>query len=469
MMKKAPDKVREYVKAQGLLDNGDSVLVGLSGGADSVGLLFVLLMLSKEYELRLKAVHVHHGIRGKEADRDAEFCRALCERLGVELETRRIDVPALSKETGMGLEETGRTKRYEIFEEISTREDFSRIAVAHHKNDVAETVLFQMIRGSRLKGLSGIRPSNGKIIRPMLCLTKEEIVEFLSQINETFIFDSTNAEDDCSRNIIRNKVIPELTQIKQNAVLRIAETAEYLGRVTDYFDNIVADAFDRCSVVIYSGEVKSVRLNLQQLLKEDRLIAEMIVYKAICMCAGRKKDITSNYVETTLSLAEKQAGSSIDLKYGLTAIRDSANITISRKDVFDNSYLNCNNNLLCERISVNGDSAFFISENVNFQQNGLIKYFDYDKLTLAFSGYERVEPVLRFATKEDKMVVFEDGRGKVVFDILKDAKVPATARGRVQTVAIGDEALLLCGFRSSENYRIDEKTKEVIKIAVLEE
>ena len=194
------ERTDNYIKENAMLKQGDSIAAGISGGADSVCLFFVLLRLKEKYGLKLKVIHVMHGIRGDEAERDKDFVKALCKRHNVPFFCKKADVPALAKDRGMSVEEAGRYVRYEAFEEAGC----DVTAVAHNANDLAETVLFNLIRGSMVTGLCGIQPVNGRIIRPLLCVTREEIEEYLTLCDEKWINDSTNYDNEYSRNKIRN-------------------------------------------------------------------------------------------------------------------------------------------------------------------------------------------------------------------------------------------------------------------------
>ena len=232
-MTKIEEKVRNFCLTKGLLDTGDSVVVGLSGGADSVCLLFILLDLKKELDLEVSAIHVNHGIRGDEAQRDENFCRELCRVNKVPFKCVKVDVPAIAEQRGESIEEAGRNIRYEEYNIYADVIGANKIAVAHNRNDVAETFMFQLFRGSRLAGLSGIRPMNGRIIRPILPLTRKEIEQYLSGKRQGYVVDSTNLSLQYSRNFIRNKILPAAEELQPKALEHITSTADYLARVTD--------------------------------------------------------------------------------------------------------------------------------------------------------------------------------------------------------------------------------------------
>ena len=237
------NRIKEYCRQKELLLQGDRVLVGLSGGADSVCLFLVLLSLAKEWNLSLVPVHVNHNIRGEEAEADEQFCKELCRSHGMELLVVSCDVPELAKERGWSLEEAGRNARYEAFFGLAAEHSCHRIAVAHHQNDQAETVLFQMFRGSRIRGLAGMDAKNGSIIRPLLNVTRTEIENYLNTQGQSYCVDRTNYEDDYTRNKIRNRILPLAGEVQPRAVEHVAETAEYLGRVEEFLTRLTDTLF----------------------------------------------------------------------------------------------------------------------------------------------------------------------------------------------------------------------------------
>lgn len=201
--------VKLTIQKHNMLHAGDCVCAALSGGADSVALLLVLYELSSELNFSLSAVHVNHLLRGDESDRDEQFCRDLCGRLGVPLQIFRKDAAAFSHSIGESVETGARELRYRIFDSL----DADKIATAHNLNDNAETLLFRLARGTGLHGLSGIPPVRGKIIRPLIECTRDGIEAYLAEKNQTFVTDSTNLSDNYARNKIRHRIIPEMQAV----------------------------------------------------------------------------------------------------------------------------------------------------------------------------------------------------------------------------------------------------------------
>ena len=227
-------KVVKTIEQYGMLDKGDTVAVGVSGGKDSVALLHILCALRQEYELNLIAVHIHHGIRGEQADADERFVEKLCQEWAVAYRCFHYDVPGMAAQRGISEETCGRELRYESFE--STHAD--KIATAHTLSDSVETMLFHLARGSGSKGLCGIPPVRENIIRPLIACTSDEVIAYLAQRGIAYRDDTTNSSEAYTRNFIRLSLIPLLRQINPSFEQSAAQTMSVLKEQSDYFREI---------------------------------------------------------------------------------------------------------------------------------------------------------------------------------------------------------------------------------------
>ena len=233
------NRVTATVEKYGLLEKGDSVIVALSGGADSTALLSIFVSLKEKYNLSIYAAHLNHNIRGDEAKRDENFCKILCKKFNTELFIKSVDVPTLAKQQKISEELCGRNVRYSVFEELSN-EFSAKVATAHTASDNAETLLFNITRGASLGGVGAIPPVRGYIIRPLIECTRAQIEQYCREKNLSYVTDSTNLTDDYTRNKIRHNVIPALRDINpafENSALRLSENAreisDYLSVMTD--------------------------------------------------------------------------------------------------------------------------------------------------------------------------------------------------------------------------------------------
>lgn len=317
-------EISEFCRTNNIIRPHETIIVGVSGGADSVCLLLVLRELQKELDFDIRVIHVEHGIRGEESRRDAGFVRELCARLGVDWEQVSVDVPAYAKAHGVGEEEGARILRYEAFERAAHECDGS-VALAHHMEDNAETIVFQMLRGSGLKGMCGMQPvrlqeDGVRYIRPLLAVSRRGIEDYLEKVNQTFCTDGTNADTTYSRNKLRQVVFPLLEEVNAQSVQHINNTANQLSMVWDYMDKQAEAAFGAvCRVNEAEGRAEADISGLKEL---HPAIRNQVLYRMLALVAGRRKDISGVHVEQILRLIEGQSGRGINLPYGVAAVRE---------------------------------------------------------------------------------------------------------------------------------------------------
>ena len=301
-------KVFQYIRENALLEAGDDVTVALSGGADSVALLWVLRTLAPRLGLSLRAAHFHHGIRGLEADRDAEFCRSLCADWGIPFTLGRGDVPARAAETGESLEEAARVLRYDFLLKAAP----GKLATAHNADDNAETLLLHLLRGAGPRGLGGIPPRRDRILRPLLSCTRAEIEALLAREGLAHVEDSTNGTDDCLRNRLRHRVLPLLREENPNLSAALGRTAALIRAEDEYLSALAASAAANCRV----GEGWSC----------ERLLAlAPVLRRRVLLGALRElglEDPAAVYVEALEGLLRAGPSARRNLPGGLTARRE---------------------------------------------------------------------------------------------------------------------------------------------------
>lgn len=230
------DRVRRFASVHELFVYGGKYIVALSGGADSVSLLFVLKHLERELGIGVEAAHCNFHLRGAESVRDEEFCKQLCERLSVPLHLIHFDTQAYADLHRVSIEMAARDLRYGYFENLRRDIEAQDICVAHHRDDSVETVLLNLVRGTGLRGLRGIQPRNGNIIRPLLSLSREDIVQYLDALGESYVTDSTNLHNDVKRNKIRLDVMPLLRELNPSVSQSIFESSLRVGEALKVFD-----------------------------------------------------------------------------------------------------------------------------------------------------------------------------------------------------------------------------------------
>ena len=234
------EKVRNTISEHDMIPAGGAVVAALSGGADSVSLLFALNKLSQELDFTLSACHVNHGLRGEESDSDMRFCQELCDRLGIELHILNTDVRDFQKKHE-SIEETARRVRYDFFTEVSQGK---KLATAHNCNDSAETVLLNMMRGTGLKGLCGIPPVRGNIIRPLIRCTRDEVESYCNENALSYVTDKTNLSDDYTRNKVRHSILPEIMKINSSFLETASRMQQHLREDSDLLESMAAQALE---------------------------------------------------------------------------------------------------------------------------------------------------------------------------------------------------------------------------------
>ena len=325
-MKNTPDSVWDrfcgIIEKDGLIAPGDCVYAGVSGGADSVFLLLLLCRYQEQVPFRLGVIHVEHGLRGEESLADAAFVENLCRSLKVPFVMRRADVMSAARENHYSLEEAARWMRYRIFEEL-VRENAgvrTRIALAHNMEDQAETVLFHLARGSGLAGLAGMQSIRGCFIRPLLGISRTRIEAYLRGEGYSWRTDSTNEDVAYSRNLIRHRILPLMTeQINAQTVRHICEAAERVEEA-QLFIRKLAESFCTEHVAWQDGKAQ---LDVYAFRKEDRLIRETVLRLLLSKVkdGAGLKDVGAVHIDDLIGLSEKGSGKRLDLPGGLKAVR----------------------------------------------------------------------------------------------------------------------------------------------------
>lgn len=255
------DRIKKYIDEHSLLNKKNLHLVALSGGADSVCLLRVMLQLG----YNVHAIHCNFHLRGEESNRDEEFCKTLCSNLNVTLHLAHFDTLAYAEQHKVSIEMAARDLRYAYFEQLRQAIVADDIVVAHHKDDNVETVIMNLVRGTGLNGLQGIKPRNGRIIRPMLQVTRKEITDYLAVLKQDFVTDSTNLVDDVTRNKIRIKIIPILKEINPAVIENISHTIENIKEVSKIVEEATKNSIRQC---IKKNADGTITLNRKLLLEQ---------------------------------------------------------------------------------------------------------------------------------------------------------------------------------------------------------
>ncbi len=426
------DKITQTVEKYHMLANGDTVLIALSGGADSVFLAEYLLSVKKKYNLKLIAAHVEHGIRGSESLADCEFCEKYCKEKKIPIFVKHIDAPAEAKKAALGVEEFSRQARYSFFYSI----ECDKIATAHSLSDNAETLLFRLARGTSLKGACAIPPTRNKIIRPLINIASGEIRDYLDEHNILYCTDSTNTLNDYSRNYIRNVIIPALKKINpafESNASRFIESA-----LTDeiYLEKQTSSAYDKVCLknVIICDALKKydkaiINRVIAKWLDENKVPvsscnlykAKELLYKSSSFSAGRGQDIVSE--GGVLKLAYKKSLEDFEFIVDKKIIPVKEFLTICEFG--------------CKRFDFFCDCDKIIGNvNVRSRMPG-------DSITL-------------------------NGRGctKSLKKLYNELHIPADERTEIPVIADDFGVIGVCGFAVSQRVAVNDKTQNVLTLNI---
>ena len=456
----------DMIKHQ-LLRKGDGVVVGLSGGADSVCLLKVLLEFKEDFSLTLTAVHVNHGLRGHESDEDQAFVERLCKDWNVSLKTFRVDLKQMSHDQGSSLEEAGREIRYKLFHQVMEETGAGAIAVAHHREDQAETIMLHILRGTGLDGLCGMNIKQGPVIRPLLNVGRAQILEYLEANGIPFRIDSSNLTDEFTRNRIRNVLFPMIQEMfsvdPSNQLLRLSHI---IREDQDFIETVAQEAYLR---VLLSEDGK-VELSLKELQNFPTAIIKRIIRRAWERINTNRKNLERVHVDQIAALCQDgRTGKRAPLPKGFEArisydklIFEKQAIQAQKPYAYPISYEGITEAeqaggvLHAELIS--GEEAFGRYGNPDtLRENAFIQLFDYDKLECGIT--------LRNRKDGDRIRPYGSGGEKKLKDYFIDQKVPWDERSRIPLVAKDQRIVWIIGMRTSEDYRARWDTKEVLVLS----
>lgn len=445
---KLEKRVQTFIEKHQLLAPKTRTLVAISGGADSVALLHILLRLGYHCE----AVHCNFHLRGEESNRDETFTAKLCQALNVPYETVHFDTTAYATTRHISIEMAARELRYQAFERIRNERKLDIIAVGHHLDDSIETMLLNLIRGTGINGLTGIRKKNGYIVRPLLCLTRNEIIHYLDTAKQGYITDSSNLTDDYTRNKIRHQLIPLLQNINSAAISNITATISHLADAATLYNKAIADNTSR----IVSPKETGIDIDITALLQLDTPQTHLF---EILHPYGFNTAQTENIFQTLQSIPGKYFHSE---SHTLLKDRDTLQLRPNSKKPTDEeltiplespeTVLPDGTRIYIKHLATNND--FIVPRDSN---------------TLCLDPAHIIRPLtLRHPRKGDRFIPFGMKGSKLVSDYLTDLKLPRTNKASQWLLCHGEDILWIAGRRSDNRYRIDTLPKEIIIITIEE-
>lgn len=449
-------KVQEFIREQHMIATGDRVIAGVSGGADSVCLLFQLLEYQKKCEFSLEVVHIEHGIRGGESLEDAAFVEELCQKHGILFHLRRFDVLSIARERKLSVEEAGRQVRYAAFAELLQERGANKIAVAHNRDDQAETILMNLARGSGLKGLGGMLPVRGQVIRPLLGTGRAQIEEYLRERGIAWRVDTTNLEPDYARNRTRLLVLPALSQaVNERAAEHIAQAGFRLQRIQTYLEHEEKKLEER---LVKSSGKDSVKIVRDDFLMQERLMQEYLIQRCLERIGGLK-DVGEVHIEALCRLASLENGKEVKLPGRLRGKNKNEFLVLERENEGRKEELE-GAEICIPGVTCWGDFRIVTSleapENQIIAEKKYTKWFDYDTIKNKLQ--------IRTRKSGDYLTVNAQGGRKTLKKYFIDEKILQEERDFIPLLADGSHILWAVGYRISEAYKVKGHTRCILKI-----
>ena len=440
-------KIEQFIEQKELMNNSQLYLVALSGGADSVALLLAL----KKLGYNIEAAHCNFHLRGEESDRDEDFCKNLCRELDIKLHLAHFDTQTNASLHGISIEMAARNLRYNYFKALLKDINASAVCVAHHKDDSAETLLLNLVRGTGIEGLTGIKSKNNRIVRPFLCVRRNEIVNYLEQQNQLFVTDSSNLVNDVQRNKIRLDVMPLLQTINPLVVEHLNQTGEYIEEAASILNTALEQMQNR--VVLLKTEEQTI-IDIERLEKEQS--SNYLLWYML-----------KNYGFNAAQIKQISCG----LKTSVGRVWESTThaLTINNNKIIVEPLFTCDSKeyrLIEEGLyHLNSKLSIEIKKEPYSIDNGFSKdpkdvWIDADKVVFPLS--------VRLIKEGDRMIPLGMKGSKLISDILTDTKVSYFDRQRQYVLLNNDQQIIwLVGRRIDDRYKITSSTKTVLKIKLL--
>ena len=425
MKEKIIQNVSEVAKNQ-------KVAVGVSGGVDSMVLLRALIEAKKSTDFSFFIVNIEHGIRGRSSENDSRFVADFARENNVECRTFKVDSPRRAKEYGETLEEAARVLRYGVFQKLLNDGDCDKVFLAHHEDDQAETVLMRIIRGTGIKGLSGMQKETRGYVRPLLDVSKAEMLDFQKRYDVPYVVDETNFENDKTRNLIRNEIMPLMN--------RAGDATGSLNRLS----RIAADTEEFLSTLDLPLEKSAGVVKIDVKNNPPAFLLKRAIRSAFS-ALGVDKDVEERHVLIILDLLNKENGAGVDMPYGVVATKEYDEIVFSKskqKQSFMTQFTTGKVAFL--------DKTIIIDKSAKSKNGVKTLTFDLSKIP--------THAVIRTREEGDVFTKFAGGTKKLG-DYFTDKKIPKRERDEIPLVAVGKDVLVVVGVEISDKVKINEFTK----------
>ncbi len=446
---------KNTVRENKLLESGDAVLIGLSGGPDSVALLHLLSRIQKEMKLSINAVYINHQIRKKAACIEEEFCQKLCDRYGIELDIVSEDIPALAQKRKKGLEETAREFRYEVFDLLAAEDGYDKIALGHHADDRVETVLFRILRGTGSAGVAGIPIMRDKCIRPLYDFTKKDILAYLKKNKLSFCLDESNIGTDFSRNYIRNELLPRIRKrINPRVDRALLNLSEITGEEERFLEQVVKKYVKKTVNITPGGKLV---VALERFRSYDLWLKRRLLRYCLKLLSEKNLTPDKESVDRLLGLGYR----TLTLADGLQAITaDDKLVICQRKKVVFEGVLAIDRPLKLKNLGLNFKLRQGIKSSVILNREKRSKVVTLD------SGKIFPPLIVRNIRPGDRFIPLGLSGTKKVGDYLTDKKIPVIYRDEIPVVCDKEGIIWLVGYEIADRVKVDHQTEKVLTIEV---
>jgi len=453
-------KFLETIKEYKMFKPGDQVLVAVSGGADSTALLNLLHQHREELGISLHVAHLNHMLRRGEAELDVKFVENLAQRLGIPVSVEAIDISVLAKQEKMGIEETARQARYEFFERAADKIGATKIAVGHTADDNIETFLMRLLRGSGLKGLCGIPPKRGKIVRPLIKIWRREIEDYVGALKLVPRRDHTNYESRYLRNSVRLKLIPQLKIYNLNIKEIILQTVLLLTEDSLYLENKISEVL---SEVIISSNTEEIKIDISKLQSLELSLPGHILRMAVEKIKGDLTQLSFTHVHDILGKLEATEKWELHLPGGIFVIGNRGELVICKEKPKIRE-------VKPFRYSLPVPGEIEIPETGRVVRGSFVEEIEKgNNPDVAFVDYDVLgkEIIIRNKLPGDRFSPLGVKGTKKLQDFFVDEKVPVEERDLIPIVESGGKIIWVAGFRIDEQAKITEKTRKILKLELV--
>jgi len=468
-LKELEIKVLKFVRKEGLLEAGERPLVAVSGGMDSITALHVIYDLCPLLKIPMPVVaHVNHKLRGAESERDQEFVKGIAEGLGLEFATKSFNIRDLAKDEKRSIQETARKYRLKFLEDTAKKFGCSKIVTGHNADDLAETVLMWITRGSGLKGASGILPKRGNFVRPLLCCSRREIAFFAEKRGLIHVEDSSNSKLDYVRNVIRKEVLPMLeTKCYTSARKNLVRFATLAKNDLNYLEKVAEEKL--LDLVGSLGDNKELSVDVDMLAELHPSIRSRVIRNMIRHVAGTLDNVSQLHIEKIIELCEQKEGGRrrLSIPGGYEAIKTYYRLLIRPALRVDNTAQKKDGEFILNYPGTTTIDELGLRLDINILAGGTaIEKYHFDDPYITFINADKVNLPLkvRLPKQGDTFIPFGSTGTKKLSDFFIDSKIPSDERWSIPILSDEKDIVWIIGKRISDLYRIDFMCKNVLMI-----